>query len=416
MLSSYQVLDLTDEKGFLCGKTLADLGTDVIKVEKPGGDTGRNIGPFYKDIPYPEKSLFWFYTNLNKRGITLNLETKEGREILKKLLTKADIVIESFEPGYMDSLGLGYSELERINPGIIMTSITPFGQEGPYSHFKATDIVGVSMGGMVRIYGECGESPCRISLPQFYFLGSLHAAAGTMMALYYRELTGEGQWVDVSCQEAVAQSLMDVSSWWDLNKVNIKGTGAWVVSPRPKPLGDLHVRRVWECKDGYVVFVFAGGAAPGMVASSKALVELANENGMALEIKDYDWSQWDATSVTQEEADRLMKPIADFLKTRTKAELFGEALKRSILLAPIQHVGELVPSPQLKHRGFWVDVCHPELEDTITYPGYPIKVSSFTYHPQRRAPLIGEHNEEIYIGELGLSKEDLTLLRAQGVI
>jgi len=386
------------------------------EVEKPGGDTGRNIGPFYKDIPHPEKSLFWFYTNLNKRGITLNLETKEGREILKKLLTKADIVIESFEPGYMDSLGLGYSELERINPGIIMTSITPFGQEGPYSHFKATDIVGVSMGGMVRIYGECGESPCRISLPQFYFLGSLHAAAGTMMALYYRELTGEGQWVDVSCQEAVAQSLMDVSSWWDLNKVNIKGTGAWVVSPRPKPLGDLHVRRVWECKDGYVVFVFAGGAAPGMVASSKALVELANENGMALEIKDYDWSQWDATSVTQEEADRLMKPIADFLKTRTKAELFGEALKRSILLAPIQHVGELVPSPQLKHRGFWVDVCHPELEDTITYPGYPIKVSSFTYHPQRRAPLIGEHNEEIYIGELGLSKEDLTLLRAQGVI
>jgi len=416
MLSSYQVLDLTDEKGFLCGKTLADLGTDVIKVEKPGGDTGRNIGPFYKDIPHPEKSLFWFYTNLNKRGITLNLEAKEGREILKKLLTKADIVIESFEPGYMDSLGLGYSELERINPGIIMTSITPFGQEGPYSHFKATDIVGVSMGGMVRIYGECGESPCRISLPQFYFLGSLHAAAGTMMALYYRELTGEGQWVDVSCQEAVAQSLMDVSSWWDLNKVNIKGTGAWVVSPRPKPLGDLHVRRVWECKDGYVVFVFAGGAAPGMVASSKALVELANENGMALEIKDYDWSQWDATSVTQEEADRLMKPIADFLKTRTKAELFGEALKRSILLAPIQHVGELVPSPQLKHRGFWVDVCHPELEDTITYPGYPIKMSSFTYHPQRRAPLIGEHNEEIYIGELGLSKEDLTLLRAQGVI
>jgi len=416
MLSSYQVLDLTDEKGFLCGKTLADLGTDVIKVEKPGGDTGRNIGPFYKDIPHPEKSLFWFYTNLNKRGITLNLETKEGREILKKLLTKADIVIESFEPGYMDSLGLGYSELERINPGIIMTSITPFGQEGPYSHFKATDIVGVSMGGMVRIYGECGESPCRIRLPQFYFLGSLHAAAGTMMALYYRELTGEGQWVDVSCQEAVAQSLMDVSSWWDLNKVNIKGTGAWAVSPRPEPLGDLHVRRVWECKDGYVVFVFAGGAAPGMVASSKALVELANENGMALEIKDYDWSQWDATSVTQEEADRLMKPIADFLKTRTKAELFGEALKRSILLAPIQHVGELVPSPQLKHRGFWVDVCHPELEDTITYPGYPIKMSSFTYHPQRRAPLIGEHNEEIYIGELGLSKEDLTLLRAQGVI
>ena len=416
MLSAYRVLDLTDEKGLLCGKTLGDLGADVIKVEPPGGDSARNIGPFYEDMPHPETSLSWFYTNLNKRGITLNLKTGEGREIFKKLVAEAQVVIESFEPGYLDSLGFGYSELEKVNPGIIMTSITPFGQEGPYSHFKATDIVGVSMGGMVRIYGEPGEAPCRISLPQFYFLGSLHAAAGTMMALYHRELTGEGQWVDVSCQEAAAKSLMDVSSWWDLNKVNIKGTGSWVFTPRPEPLGNLHIRRVWECKDGHVVFVFAGGAAPGMVASSKALVELANENGMALEIKDYDWSKWDATSVSQEEANRLMKPIADFLKTKTKTELLNEALKRSILLAPIQHIGELVQSPQLKHRGFWVDVEHPELQSTITYPGYPIKMTDFSYRPQRSAPLIGEHNEEIYMAELGLSKEDLILLRAQGVI
>jgi len=416
MLSAYRVLDLTDEKGLLCGKTLGDLGADVIKVEPPGGDSARNIGPFYEDMPHPETSLSWFYTNLNKRGITLNLETGEGREIFKKLVAEAQVVIESFEPDYLDSLGLSYSGLEKVNPGIIMTSITPFGQEGPYSHFKATDIVGVSMGGMVRIYGEPNEAPCRISLPQFYFLGSLHAAAGTMMALYHRELTGEGQWVDISCQEAVAKSLMDVSSWWDLNKVNIKGTGSWVFTPRPEPLGDLHIRRVWECKDGHVVFVFAGGAAPGMVASSKALVELANENGMALEIKDYDWSKWDASSVSQEEADRLMKPIADFLKTKTKTELLKEALKRSILLAPIQHIGELVQSPQLKHRGFWIDVEHSELQSTITYPGCPIKMTDFSYRPQRHAPLIGEHNEEIYMAELGLSKEDLILLRAQGVI
>ena len=272
------------------------------------------------------------------------------------------------------------------------------------------------MGGMTRIYGEPGEAPCRISLPQFYFLGSLHASAGTMMALYHYELTGEGQWVDVSCQEAVVESIMDVSQWWDLSRVNIKGRGGWIFTPRPQPLGDLRIKRVWECKDGHVVFMFAGGAAPGMVASSKALVELANENGMALEIKDYDWSKWDASSVSCEEADRLMKPIADFLKTKTKAELFNEALERSILLAPIQHIGELVQSAQLKEREFWVDVYHPELESTITYPGYPVKMSSISYHPQRRAPLIGEHNEEIYIGELGLSKEGLALLKSQGVI
>ena len=165
-----------------------------------------------------------------------------------------------------------------------------------------------------------------------------------------------------------------------------------------------------------MVFFLAGGAQAGMVASSKALVELANENGMALEIKDYDWSQWDASSVSREEADRLMKPIADFLKTKTKAELFNEALSRSILLAPIQHIGELVQSAQLREREFWVDVYHPELESTITYAGYPIRMSSISYHPQRRAPLIGEHNEEIYLGELGLSKEWLALLKYQGVI
>jgi len=414
MLISFRVLDLTDQKGLLCGKVLGDLGADVVKIEPPGGDPARSIGPFYKDIPHPEKSLFWLYANLNKRGITLNLELGEGRELFKKLVAKADAVIESFEPGYLDCLGLGYSELEKINPGLVMTSITPFGQKGPYAHFKATDIVGMSMGGMVRIYGELNEVPVRIGLPQFYFMAGAHGAAGTMMALYHRDLTGEGQWVDVSGQSAIAKSLMDASSWWDLLKVNIRGTGGLIISPRP--IGELRVRRVWECKDGHVVFILGGGAQVGMVASSKALVQLANENGMALEIKDFDWSTWNAVAVTQEQADRLLNPLAEFLKTKTKAELFAEAVKRSILLAPIQHIGDLVESPQLKEREFWVQVEHPELKDTITYPGFPMKLTGSTYRPQRRAPLIGEHNEEIYRDELGLTRSQLVLLKAQGVI
>jgi crotonobetainyl-CoA:carnitine CoA-transferase CaiB-like acyl-CoA transferase len=416
LLAGYSVLDLTDDKGLLCGAVLGDLGTDVVKIEPPGGDPARNIGPFYKDIPHPEKSLFWFYTNLNKRGITLNLEVGEGREIFKELVAKADAVIESFEPGYLDSLGLGYSELEKVNPGIVMTSITPFGQKGPYAHFKATDLVGLSLGGMVRIFGEPNEPPCRISLPQFYYLGSLHAAAGTMMALYHRDLTGEGQWVDVACRDAVVKSLMIVSSFWELNRVNAKGIGGWIITPRPKPLGDLLTRRIWECKDGHVVLMLAGGAQPGMVASSRALAELANENGMAVELTDYDWRTWNAATMTQEEADRIFKPLADFLKTKSKAELFDEAVKRSILLAPVQHIGELIASPQLKERGFWVEVDHPELGGTITYPGFPMKISGLSYRPQRRAPLIGEHNEEIYMGELGRSKSELVLLKAQRVI
>ena len=138
MLAPYRVLDLTDEKGFLCGKILGDLGADVIKVERPGGDPGRTNGPFYHDIPDPEKSLYWFAHNNNKRSITLNIETVDGRELFEKLVGKADIVIESFAPGYMDELGLGYSALSQTKKQVVMTSITPFGQDGPYRNYKVS--------------------------------------------------------------------------------------------------------------------------------------------------------------------------------------------------------------------------------------------------------------------------------------
>lgn len=132
LLSPYRVLDLTDEKGFLCGRILADLGADVIKIESPGGDPSRNTAPFYHDIPHPEKSLFWFAYNANKRGITLNLDTHQGKDIFRRLVKRADFVLESFPPGYMGGLGLGYSSLKKINSRLIFTSITPFGQDGPY--------------------------------------------------------------------------------------------------------------------------------------------------------------------------------------------------------------------------------------------------------------------------------------------
>ena len=141
MLSPYRILDLTNERGFLCGKLMADLGASVIKIEKPGGDPARSMGPFYHDIPDPEKSLYWFAFNTNKRGITLDIETADGQAIFKRLMKNIDIVIESFDPGYMDKLGLGYSALSQLNPGVIMTSITGFGQTGPYKDYKAPDIV-----------------------------------------------------------------------------------------------------------------------------------------------------------------------------------------------------------------------------------------------------------------------------------
>ena len=415
LLGGCRVLDLTDEKGVLCGKLLSDLGADVVKVEPPGGDRARNTDPFYQDIPHPEKSLLWFYTNLHKRSITLNIETPDGQAIFKKLVQTADFVVESFEPGYMESLGLGYPELEKINPGIIMTSITHFGQTGPYAHYKATDLVGVAMGGMVYIYGEMDRPPNRLSCPQFYFLGGLHGATGSMVAHYYRELTGIGQHVDVSCQQAVVLSLMIVAEIWDMLKFNYRGMGAFYAGARPGGL-PLFSRVIYPCKDGHVFLLVTGASQAGMVASSKALVEMANSEGLALELKDYPWQTIDAATISQEELTRLTDNIYEFIKTKTKAELFEAALEKGILLSPITTVKDVVESPQLAARGFWENVEHPELGTTITYPGYPIKISGHPCKVRRRPPFIGEHNEEIYAGELGFSERELAALKKRGVI
>jgi len=191
LLGGCRVLDLTDEKGQLCGKVLGDYGADVIKIEKPGGDASRNIGPFYRDTPDPDKSLFWFATNTSKRGITLDIENRDGQEIFRKLVATADIVVEAFNPGFMDDLCLGYSHLKSIKSGIVMTSITPFGQTGPYADYKGSDLAGCAMGGLVRILGDLGRPPVRMTCgPQAYFHAGLQGALGSMMAYYHRELTG----------------------------------------------------------------------------------------------------------------------------------------------------------------------------------------------------------------------------------
>jgi len=416
-LEGYRVLDLSNEKGYLCGKLLGDLGADVVKIEPPGGDPARNIGPFYKDIPHPEKSLSWWWANLNKRGITLNIETPDGREIFKKLVKTADFVVESFEPGYMESLGLGYKALEAINPRVIMTSITPFGQTGPYAHYKTTDLVGMSMGGLVRMFGELDRPPNRIGAPQVYFLGGLHGFLGSMMAHYHRELTGEGQHVDISCQQAVALATPPVIVVQDIMNFSFRGLGSSVIYPRATPHEMLMLRLHYRCKDGYVFAPLLGGAQAGMVKSTRKVVEKANREGMMLELKDYDWTRHDTSTIPKERFDRLQELWQEYLLTKTKAELLKWAAVEEVLILPVSDAKDTVESPQLKARGFWVEVEHPELGETITYPGYPVQWSALPpYKPQRRAPLIGEHNKEIYEEELGLSKEQLALLKAHGAI
>lgn len=410
LLDSLRVLDLTNERGYLCGKMLADLGADVIKVERPGGDPGRRLGPFFHDHPHPERSLYWFAYNANKRGITLDIEKDDGRQLLKRLAATADAVVESFPVGYLDNLGLGYDVLSQINPGIVLTSISGFGQSGPYSHFKDSDIVLMSMGGYVYSCGDPDRPPLRIGFPQSYQFAGADAALGTMTACYHRQITGEGQRVDVSAQDSIFWTAGPVTHW-TLNGTILKRVGQY----RSGLSAQARQRQLWPCKDGFVAFQVYGGSLGRK--TNKALVQWMDSEGAANEfIKGIDWDVFDMSTVTQELMDKIECSFAPFLLTHTKAELEIQAVERNIIIFPVSTMKDLVSSPQLKARDYWVEVTHPELGTSFFYPGAWVTISEHGWQMRSRAPLIGEHNEEIYCGELGLSPVELTALKEAGVI
>jgi benzylsuccinate CoA-transferase BbsE subunit/naphthyl-2-methylsuccinate CoA transferase subunit len=411
LLSPYRVLDLCDEKGVMCGRILGDFGADVIKVERPGGDRCRNIGPFYHDIAHPEKSLFWFAYCANKRGITLNIESADGREIFRKLVKTADVVVESFPPGYMDSLGLGYTEFLRVNPGLIMTSITPFGQTGPYKHFKGPDLVTWSIGGMTQVSGSPNRPPLRVSFPQSYPHGGAVGAVGTIFALYYRTVSGEGQYVDVSIQEQVVRILCNVRQFWDVCHINLSRAGQHRIGLSAAS----NNRLIWQCKDGYVSFNTAFSAGPGG-RSNQALVDWMNSEGIKDDyLNSIDWSRYSVAQTTEEQFARMEIPISKFFMKHTMTELFEGAIERRAMIYPAYSAKEIAEDTQLRDREFLQELEHPEIGETITYPGAFVKLSATESGLSRRAPLIGEHNKEVY-AELGLSDKDLLILKQSGVI
>jgi len=409
MLAPYRILDLTNEWGVLCGRLLADLGADVIKIEQPGGDPVRKIGPFYQDIPDPQNSLFWFFYNANKRGITLNVETADGKDLFKRMVEKADFVIESFKPGFLDDIGLGYPVLSEINPRVILTSITPFGQSGPYSKYQASDIVNLALCGWMYKCGDEDRAPLKTGFHQSYFHAGAQAAAGTLMAHYHREMTGEGQQVDASPLPWMSFFAQGAIRWYFTGKSESRHGQLWEWSSRPL------IRYVWDCKDGAICFAVMGGARFGK--AQKAVVEWMDTEGMAPDyLKKINWDELDYGSISQETRDNFEKPVADFFKSKTKAEIFEEAIARGITMFPANTAKEIFEDPQLRSRDYWIEVDHPELGTKITYPGAYYKSSGTAWSMTRRAPLVGEHNLEVYVDEMGLSREELIILKQNNVI
>ena len=414
LLSPFRVLDMTDEKGFLCGRVLGDFGADVIKIEPPGGDPGRAIGPFYHDIPDPEKSLYWLAYNCNKRGITLNIEVTEGQAIFKKLVTSADFVIESFRPGHMAGHGLGYDNLRQINPGIIMTSITSFGQSGPWQDYKGSDIALWALSSYMYVTGDEDRPPICPSFPQAFLHAGLEAASASLVALHHRQLTGEGQWVDVSAQDALAIVNLQNQQYWNLARFNPKRAGS---AQMLSGVRWARQQRLWKCRDGFVIFIISSGHMGAQ--GNRALTEWMDSEGMAPEfMKKIDWETFDpqGKELTDEQHRGMLTALGEFFQRHTKAELYQGSVQKRIILYPCNTTEDLMHDAQLKARGFWAEIPHAKLGRSLTYPRPCVAFSEASCDIRRRAPLIGEHNEEVYVKELGFSKEDLARLREKGVI
>lgn len=407
MLSPYRVLDLSDEKGFLCGLILAGLGADVIKIEPPGGDQARNMGPFYHDIFDPEMSLYWFAYNRDKRGITLNIQTADGIEIFKKLVERADFVIDCFSPGYLDGIGLSHKILSEVNPRLIVTSITMFGNGGPYRTFKGSDLIAQAMGGLVFITGDADRPPVRFAPGQAYVQAGAQAAAATLIAHHNRRMTGKGQQVDVSVQECVSLTQLGATPMWDMRKVNWPRKGVSIFRDT------MSRREVWPCKDGYIMWQID---IAQRARRTYAIVDWMDSDGVGGELKEIKWEEKDMHKVTDGEIEAWSAVFAKFFLTHTKAELYQGATKRGAWIFPVNTVADLLEDPQLGARGYWTKMEHPELHDSLIYPGAPMKLATIAWKMGCRAPLIGEHNEEIYGGELGISREGMAILKQGRII
>jgi benzylsuccinate CoA-transferase BbsE subunit len=334
--SILRVLDLTDDQGRLCARLLADMGAEVIRLEKPSRSAG------------------FHWEDLGKRSVTLDVELKQGQDVFRRLLKTADILVESHPPGYLDALGLGYSRLSRLNPRLIFASITPFGQAGPYRGYKSSDIVASAMGGQLFVSGEADLPPLKPFGSQSYYLASLFAAIGIMLALFSRQASGKGQHIDISLQECTAAALDHV-----LVRYFYQGEVA-------KRGGSLHWNntfRVFPAKDGYVLL--------SLLYQWETLVEWLDSEGMAEDLADEKWLDRD---YRLEHIGYVIEVLERWTKTHPAAELVTKGQAMRFPWAGVASIPQLLASPQLEARGFWVDVEHSGRKYKL--PGTPFRLGS----------------------------------------
>ena len=394
MLQGFRVLDLTDERGQLAGQILADLGADVILIEPPGGSRSRDIGPFVDGHENdPENSLWFWSYNRGKRSVVLDLDDGgTDRDRFLELVATADLVIDSAEPGVMASRGLGYDDLAAVNPALVHSSITAFGQDGPKANWRATDLTVVAAGVQMSMMGDEDRAPLRIPLDQAFLHASAEAAAASLIALRERRLSGRGQHVDVSAQQAILQA---TQSYVLSHLVNCQPTTRMSGGTKAGP---FNVRLRSKAADGYVSNTILFGEAIGPF--SRRLFDWIHAEGECSdEDLDFEWedfvNQVMAGNIPASEYDRIQDVAEAFTAKRTKAHLLEEALERRLLLVPVVNVADVVDNEHYQVRDFWRTIDMPSVDRPIRVPGPMAKLSASPLAVESPPPTIGAHTEDV---------------------
>lgn len=393
LLSGFRVLDLSSSMGAFCGKVLADLGMDVVKVEPPAGEDLRREPPFAGGRNHREGSLRFAYFNSGKRGVTLDLSRQAGRDLLLGLVEKADVVVDSHDPGYLEGVGLGYGEMVARRPRLVLVSISGFGRDGPYRDYLAPDLVANAMGGLLFISGDPNLAPCVPPGGQSYVYTSLYAAFGALLALWQRETRGLGAHIDASVQASMALHEHVAFTYSSEGRL-MKRAGSQHQHVAPANL--------FPCKDGWISFFATQRHWP---------IFLDMWEGHPPELDD---PELRINTKRRAAADWINPMVASFTSRYEKEELSLLLQKHGLPALPVNSPRDFMEDPHIVERGFFGTVSHPVL-GAFSQPGAPFLLDGARSGP-RPAPMLGQHNGEILGGELGLSEEDLGVLSAEGVL
>ena len=399
ILDDIKVLELTNNRsGAYCAKLVADQGADTLKVEPPGwGDQARHEPPFVGGEPHPDRGTLFLAFNTNKRGITLDLEQQAGRDLLLRLAANVDVVIESYPPGYLDQLGVGYSALKAANPGLLLVSITYFGQEGPYRDYQGNDLVSQATGGyLYAVTGSAHLPPMGTALEQMEITVARNGAIAIMMALFQRQETEEGQHIDLSTMEAAVSTPSGL-----LHPYSFTGRSPKRGGSDGNVMDGMHL----PTKDGEVTLTTAGTGGRPMEAWAEFLEEPGLQD-----------PKFASRRGRMENWEELYELVAPKLAQWNNLDLMQETMVLGLVVGLVQSPQQVVESPHLEERGYFVEMDHPEVGQ-LKYPGPGFLIDGVNPMETRYpAPRLGEHNVEVYSGQLGLSLEELGVLRAARVI